>query len=1247
MLLTKAELNAAGLTAGNITSLAFDVVTPRTTPLVNFTIGMKATTLNSMTSAMQTGFTEVYSAATFIPSALPGYNNNTITFTAPFNWDGNSNIIIQTCFNNSSFTSNGNAIFNQSTTSNISTIVFKADNATVCAQTTANTMHAQRPNMKLGGQANGECVINVPVTIPSCVNFTIPEGKRLRVLGNLENLYDSTVLINENVHIAADDGLTLISNPAELSQGIYKYSAGSTVPQYNTGDILVGADSLGYVRKITGITTTGNVVTFQTSTGNITDVFKQGTFSLNLKTDSSFGSRPSGTLAGGPFGYNFNDVILFQGGPLTITLTSGAITLDPNWVFDFDFRNRSLSYFKAGFQNATYNANFSVNVTSTQEALSIDGQDTIYTIKKPFTFIVPVFGIPIPVVIMMRLDFIAKYFGSLSAPYNQTVSYSNNGKINLSLNYENGKWSTNQSQNFNQTFDLTPPSTNVTALVKLDIIPTFSFKIYNLAGPYAGLGIGTISKGRLAYPSMNWDFMRGIFLKLTGGVSSDALVSTTFNPYNIGGDIWTSDTVKFLAPHRMDAVPAGNPIVRPGQNTIFPVKVRVLNSKLSPCPNVRVYFRVIEGDGTVADSSVYTDASGNAETQWTLAAGQLVQSMKASAYRGDGSLLNNAPVEFANFLPVVSSQNVFEIKDSSAKSGGTVFYEGSYPVTARGVCWSLSPNPTINDFKTVDGAGEGSFLSEIKNLLPNTTYYLRAYGTNSAGTGYGTEYTFTTLALPAVLTTPPSQIRATSALCGGNISSDGGSQVIARGVCWGPLPNPTIALSTKTNDGTGPGSFTSNVTGLTANTTYYIRAYVTTAVGTTYGSLSYILRTTSYNLPVVKIDSVAKIQFTKAVAFGNVVDSGDSKVTERGICWSELPNPTIALTTKRIVGSGIGSYSIPISDLLPYHCYYFRAYATNSYGTSYGDILEGSICTIGIRTRDLIHITHKGAFSGAFFSRNGGGLQDSSIFRAKGVCWSTLPNPTVNLSTKTNDFCDGNQDVVFSVIGDLLPNTTYYVRAYVITNNSSSDTAYGEERTFKTYIPISQPSVTIGSQTWTNKNLNVVTYRNGDTIPEVASPSDFSNAGRGAWCHYGNNPANDSIYGKLYNLYALNDTRGLAPPGWRLPTDYDWGTLFRFIDPNNPNRHLTVGGALKSTTGWYPPNEGATNSTGFSALPGGKRSENYYNGVSQFFELYASGYWWVLAYIPQLYSFSYFDKELHWENGTTSKGASVRCIKDY
>ena len=203
-------------------------------------------------------------------------------------------------------------------------------------------------------------------------------------------------------------------------------------------------------------------------------------------------------------------------------------------------------------------------------------------------------------------------------------------------------------------------------------------------------------------------------------------------------------------------------------------------------------------------------------------------------------------------LATVTTNNVTSITANSAICGGNVTSDGGNTITARGICWSTSQKPTTEDNATYSGTGIGSFTANITGLEAGTTYYVRAYAVNSQGTAYGTQKAFTTTTtgggsseeLPTVTTNGVTSVTENSAVCGGNVTSDGNATVTARGVCWSTSQNPTTS-DNKTIDGSGTGSFTSNISGLTAGTTYYVRAYAVNSQGTAYGMQKTFTTTTT------------------------------------------------------------------------------------------------------------------------------------------------------------------------------------------------------------------------------------------------------------------------------------------------------------------------------------------------------------------------------------------------------------------
>lgn len=199
-----------------------------------------------------------------------------------------------------------------------------------------------------------------------------------------------------------------------------------------------------------------------------------------------------------------------------------------------------------------------------------------------------------------------------------------------------------------------------------------------------------------------------------------------------------------------------------------------------------------------------------------------------------GTTSGSAPV----FIPTLTTTLITSISTTTASSGGHISSDGGAEVTAKGVCWNTTGSPSTADNHTSDGLGGGPFSSLLTGLTPGTTYQVRAYATNPAGTSYGNEVSFITLTsivVPTVTTSSVSGILVKTAACGGNVTAWGGASIIARGVCWNSKGAPTITDS-KTVDGNGLGSFTSGLTGLSANTTYFVRAYATNSVGTGYGA---------------------------------------------------------------------------------------------------------------------------------------------------------------------------------------------------------------------------------------------------------------------------------------------------------------------------------------------------------------------------------------------------------------------------
>jgi uncharacterized protein (TIGR02145 family) len=299
-------------------------------------------------------------------------------------------------------------------------------------------------------------------------------------------------------------------------------------------------------------------------------------------------------------------------------------------------------------------------------------------------------------------------------------------------------------------------------------------------------------------------------------------------------------------------------------------------------------------------------------------------------FYGEIMTFNTVPITFATIV----TNDIINISADSAQCGGNIVSDGGDSIQVRGVCWNTSPGQTVGNYKTQDGSGIGSFISTLKDLIPDTTYYVRAYATNKYGTSYGNELNFVTKdGVPVLSTTMVTGITANSAVSGGVIKSDGYLQVLSRGVCWDTLQNPDITDSI-TIDGEGIGSFTSKMKNLLPGRTYYVRAYATNKYDTFYAKEEWYFNTKD-GLPKLTTREIRDITTGSAASGGFVTDDGGLPVISRGVCWSTMPNPTTADDTTWD-GEGKGSFISYITGLDASTTYYIRAYATNTAYTAYG-----------------------------------------------------------------------------------------------------------------------------------------------------------------------------------------------------------------------------------------------------------------------------------------------------------------------
>lgn len=286
------------------------------------------------------------------------------------------------------------------------------------------------------------------------------------------------------------------------------------------------------------------------------------------------------------------------------------------------------------------------------------------------------------------------------------------------------------------------------------------------------------------------------------------------------------------------------------------------------------------------------------------------------------------------------SMNISEISTSYIRAQVVFNSDGGTDVVEKGLCWSTAASPTTFNSHTNDGFGGFSYTARSGVLMAGTTYYVRAYATNSTCTWYSNEQmtiTYSSL-LASVETYGVTNITTTSAILSGQVLSDGGTDVTDRGFCWAASENPTIS-NDNISSGSGLGVFNANVYGFDNNTTYHVRAYALNSSGYSYGTdIIFTTGTPIYEIPTLQGINISNITLSSADAQSTIISDGGTTLTGLGFCYSTTnPNPTTSDTT--IGGTSFGgNLTASLTGLSSPTTYYIRAYATNSVGTGYSSV---------------------------------------------------------------------------------------------------------------------------------------------------------------------------------------------------------------------------------------------------------------------------------------------------------------------
>lgn len=285
--------------------------------------------------------------------------------------------------------------------------------------------------------------------------------------------------------------------------------------------------------------------------------------------------------------------------------------------------------------------------------------------------------------------------------------------------------------------------------------------------------------------------------------------------------------------------------------------------------------------------------------------------------------------------PSVQSNGIDTYTTSSVRAIGNVSDDGGAGLSERGFVYVAGTGtPSTGNSKINVGGGGGSFTAILSGLAPNTTYTARAYAVNSRGTTYGGNMTFTTYQNPAVTTVSVVDPAGTTATANGNLTNNGNPDITEKGFVYATTPNPTTANFKAPVAGATVGAYSANLTGLSPSSIYYIRAYATNVTGTFYGEE---LTFQTVVAPTLRTDPAENVTTTSALGRAEVLTDGGGTISERGFVLATTANPTTANIKVVDEEGGLGEYTTAITGLTPSTTYYYRSYAINQGGTSYGN----------------------------------------------------------------------------------------------------------------------------------------------------------------------------------------------------------------------------------------------------------------------------------------------------------------------
>lgn len=439
---------------------------------------------------------------------------------------------------------------------------------------------------------------------------------------------------------------------------------------------------------------------------------------------------------------------------------------------------------------------------------------------------------------------------------------------------------------------------------------------------------------------------------------------------------------------------------------------------------------------------------------------------------------------------------------------------------------------------------------------------------------------------PSLTTTAISKITSSSAISGGTITEDGGTNVFTRGIVWGEKPNLSFTDNQgMTDNGSGSGDFESNLTPLTEGKMYFYKAYATNKVGISYGE-EYSF-TTNAIAPELGTIVISNITSNSIEIQCPIAKDGGATITQKGYVWSKTTDPTLDSNDgHKSLAINANELATSIEGLERITEYKIRSYATNSIGTTYSDIISFSTLPElpEISIMDVYNVFDTSLESSYNITDDGG----INISKA-GLIISKQTNPDINnydINIESSTLQTGQSTLLANSLEE---GTRYYLKAYASNNTGISYSEQHEVSTkVKDYDGNLYSIVIINDQTWFAENLRVTHYPNSEPIANGAGLHLDGQTNPAYYFSYDDDEANVETYGRLYTWHTAIEA---CPTGWHSANKSDWWALFDFIGWDIVSGKLKSLGTIENGDGlWHEPNTGASNEYGLNIVPAGTRN---------------------------------------------------------